>query len=72
MNLEVTMFMCGMIAWVCGIIHIAWTLQDIQRTIAKLPLNFDQKREIVLPPKEAARQGDVVFHIPSSLYGDRS
>ena len=46
-------------------------LQNIQLTLAKLPTHIEQKREVVLPPREAARQGDVTFHIPSVLFGDR-
>lgn len=59
----------GMGVW-CYLIWQA--LNNIQRTLAKLPAHLNERREIVLPPREEARQGDVIFHIPSSLYGDRS
>lgn len=75
MNLDATIMFCSAVfAFELGIclVAIVWALKDIQRTLAKLPAHMNERKEIVLPPQEAARQGDVIFHIPSSQYGDRS
>lgn len=61
----------GMVIAISGyyLNNVLWALQS---TLAKLPTHLNERKEIVIPPHEEARQGDVVFHIPTSLYGDRS
>ena len=60
----------GAAIWITGW-WITSMLEAIQRTLAKLPAHMQERKEIVLPPREEARQGDVIFHFPTSLFGDR-
>jgi hypothetical protein len=63
--------MSGCLALSIVIFGVGWylseVLKSIQRTIAKLPLNIPEKREVVLSPRQEAREGDVKFHFPSSM-----
>jgi hypothetical protein len=74
-NIESGMVILGAVVigdvTICAI-YLTRAIEDLRRTIAKLPEALPKQKEIVISPREEARSGDVTFHIPSVLYGDRS